>query len=259
MRLKVLSGYRICLFILIMCFSYTCFSDTSNKPQLELPLQDMRLVAYTANFAKRFNLPEIDKPADLGNGIEAIEFAVEKEPFFSGLYSCVFYIYFNSHLDIKLPESGASGSRHILSVKNHFFIRQKEAIYKINEEDRSHINRARIKYNRKANLATIDYSGEGSGKIAGLVYSEFYENIFPKLSYIKLTAPPITIPSIASNDNDEIKILIQKNISTEYLKKLNINEEDFFNILIPKKFTKKMREWSANAHSNNMEIINRDK
>lgn len=70
----------------------------------------------------------------------------------------------------------------MLISATHFFGRTHEQWLKWSLEDRRHSTNLDGKYNRKANLATMDYVPSKKGATTSLYYREFHKEILPGLA-----------------------------------------------------------------------------
>ena len=103
----------------------------------ELPLEGMRIAAYTKAFAERFGLSAPAPGTEPSGGLEAIEFAIEKGRF-APYYYLNIYLYVDSSLPIKYPEEGVAGEKYMLISATHFFGRTNNQWMKWSLQDRRH-------------------------------------------------------------------------------------------------------------------------
>lgn len=244
------AGFLICLSVFLVVPA--CIAgEKKDAAYPELPLGEMRIVAYTKAFAERFGLPAPKPGTEPSGGLEAIEFAIEKGPAWAPLYYCNYYLYVDSTLPIKFPEVGGAGNVYMLVGKTHFLSRTHEQWMKWPLEDRKYSSNLKGKYNRKANLASMDYIPNKQGAIDSLLYVEYYKNLLPGLSYVKLDAPP---PMIIDSQRKNIGIWLQKESKTDYGSQVHVDPGDFLKFPIPEQIFEKVREWGLKAREANTVI-----
>lgn len=214
----------------------------------ELPLEEMRIVAYTKAFAERFGLPAPKPGTEPSGGLQAIEFAIEKGPAWAPLYYCNYYLYVDNSLPIKFPEEGRVGSLNMLVGKTHFFGRTHEKWMKWSLQDRRYSSELDGKYNRKANLASMDYIPHKQGATDSLLYVEYHKDLLPGVSYIKLDAPP---PMMIDRPRKNIGIWLQKESKTDYRNRIDADPNDFLKFPLPDQIFEKVREWAIRARGAN--------
>lgn len=233
-------------FSLLICLAQlfivtAVFAVEKNPAYPLLPLEEMRIAAYTKAFAERFGLPDPAPGTEPDGGLEAIEFAIEKGRF-APYYYLNIYLYVDSSLPIKYPEEGVAGEKYMLIKGTHFFGKSQNKWLKWSQKDRLHFNNRQESYHRKANLATMDYIPKKKGSITDLYYREFHKNILPGLAYIKLDCSP---PSAMINTPIEnIGIWLQKESKTDYRSLITIEQSNFLKFQIPDSVFKKVREIS---------------
>lgn len=232
----------------IFVSAYT-FSAECKSGDLELPLQEMRIVAYTKAFAERFGLPSPAPGTEPRGGLEAIEFAIEKGPQWAPRYFLNFYLYLDNSLPIKFPEEGVSGEKYILNSATHFFGRSQERWLKWPVKDRLYFSSRQGTYNRKANLATNNYIPGKQGAISDLYFVEFYRELLPGLAYIKLDSSPFT--EILNQKKGDFDIWLQKEMEADYRSKTNIEINDFLKFHIPDLVFHKIKDWGMKARAAN--------
>lgn len=244
------AAFLICLSVFLVV--PTCIAGEKKATAYpELPLGEMRITAYTKAFAERFGLPAPKPGTEPSGGLEAIEFAIEKGPAWAPLYYCNYYLYVDSTLPIKFPEEGGAGNVYMLVNKTHFFGRSHEQWLKWSLQDRRHSTGLDGKYNRKTNLASMDYIPNKQGAIDSLLYVEYHKNLLPGLSYIKLDGSP---PMMIDNPRKNIGIWLQKESKTDYRSQVHVDSGDFLKFPIPEQIFEKVREWGLKAREANTVI-----
>ena len=160
---RITTPLLICLMQLLIAAAALAVEKNYGYP--ELPLEGMRIAAYTKAFAERFGLPAPAPGTEPSGGLEAIEFAIEKGRF-APYYYLNIYLYVDSSLPIKYPEEGVAGEKYMLIKGTHFFGRTQDMWLKWPQKDRLHFNNMQERYHRKANLATMSYSPGKNGSIS---------------------------------------------------------------------------------------------
>ncbi|WP_139167619.1 hypothetical protein [Desulfuromusa kysingii] len=225
----------------------------------ELPLQEMRIAAYTKAFAERFGLPAPPPGTEPSGGLQAIEFAIEKGPKWAPRYYCNFYLYVDSSLPIKYPEEGVAGEKYMLITTTHFFGRAYEQWMEWSLQDRRYSTGLDGKYNRKARMATKNYMPGKQGAISDLDYIEFHKNILPNLDYLKLNFSPFSL--MINKVNNGVDIWVQQRGNTDYRSRIKSDSSDFIKFSIPEVVLQKIRQWGNQAKEANRKInaVIRDK
>jgi len=244
-RLK--AAFLLCLSMVL--FVSTCLAgEKKAAPYPELPLGEMRIVAYTKAFAERFGLPAPKPGTEPSGGLQAIEFAIEKGPAWAPLYYCNYYLYVDSTLPIKFPEEGGAGNFYMLVGNTHFLSRTHEQWMKWSIEDRKHSSNLKGKYNRKTNLASMDYIPKKQGAIDDLWYVEYHKNLLPGVTYLKLKGSP---PMMIDRPRRNIGIWLQKESKTDYRSRIHVDPGDFLKFPVPEQVFEKVREWGLRAREAN--------
>jgi len=220
----------------------------------KLPLEELRVSAYTKEFAKRFGLPMPEKGTEPTGGLEAIEFAIEKTRF-APLYSCSFYLYVDNRLPIKYPEDRNIGEKHMLISTTHFFGRTREQWLKWSNQDRIYSSRQLRKYNMKAYLATMNYVPGKQGAINSMDYLGFYREILPSLAYIKLGDSPSN-SLMSGRKRKNMGVWLQKEIKTGYRSHIYVDPGEFIRFEIPSFLLTKIQEFALVAEKAN-DVVHR--
>lgn len=248
--------YRCLITPLLICLTQfviatAAFAVEKNPTYPELPLQEMRITAYTKTFAERFGLPAPEPGTEPSGGLEAIEFAIEKGRF-APYYYLNIYLYVDSSLPIKYPEEGVAGEKYMLIKGTHFFGRSHDMWLKWPVEDRLHFNNRQGSYHRKANLATMNYIPGKKGATTSLYYREFHRNILPGLAYIKLDCSPPSV--IIDRPIKNIGIWLQKDSQVDYRSRIDVDTDDFFKFSVPDPIFEKVRKISLHTRDENDKI-----
>ncbi|MCL2459202.1 MAG: hypothetical protein FWF31_10265 [Desulfobulbus sp.] len=223
----------------------TCRDDYSQCFKERLPIQEMRVTAYTAAFAKRFGLEPPAPGTEPDNGLEALEFRVQRKREWTNIYFMNLYLYLDSRLPIKLPEAGVAGNK-LMASSAHFFGFPRERWLKWSDEDQRYMNDLSGGYNMKAFLATMDYVPRKRGGADSIEYEEFHAELLPGLTYIRLNFPSALILGKSYNYKD-VGIFLQRATGTDYRHQLNnpgiINPDQFLKFRLPDHILAKMKEW----------------
>ena len=105
----------ICLTQLMIGVSAFAVENHPDYPVL--PLNEMRVAVYTKAFAERFGLPDPVPGTEPSDGLEAIEFAIEKGPSWCPHYFCNLYLYVDNSLPVKYPEEGVAGEKYMYGFR----------------------------------------------------------------------------------------------------------------------------------------------
>jgi len=248
--IKCIETAVICCVILVFFLPITLAGE-KEKVYPELPLEEMRIAAYTKDFAERFGLPAPMPGTEPSGGLQAIEFAIEKGPAWTPFYYCKFYLYLDSSLPVKYPEEGIAGEKYMLIKKTHFFGSTQDQWLQWPGSDKLYFNRRQGSYNRKANLASMDYVPGKQGAIDSFSYEEFHKDILPGLAYIKLSAPT---PLLISKPRKNIGVWLQKESKVDYRSRVHVDPNDFLKFAIPEHVFQKVREWGFKTKGANSEI-----
>lgn len=227
------------------------------QPSL-LPIEQMRAVAYTKDFAKRFALPDPELGSEPSGGVQGMEFAVEPGPRHGrGLYYCKLKLYLDNTLPLAYPEEGVAGADHMLRQSSHFFMwpnPENKRWLSLPEKDRLHFNERNGRYNRKSLLATPDYNElnrRGAG--VGMFYEEYHRDLFPGLAYLKID---MACPAYSWVDKVEVvQIWLEREGGKDYRKQLREDPNDFFKFTIPQLFYRKIVTWTKEVAGYNSTII----
>lgn len=242
------AGFLICLAVLLVvpiCIA----GEKKDAVYPELPLREMRITAYTKAFAERFGLPAPKPGTEPSGGLEAIEFSIEKAAPWAPLYFCNFQFYVDSALQVKFPEEGRAGEKRMLTRGTHFFGRTHEQWMRWALEDRKYSSNLQGNYDRKANMASMDYIPNKQGAITDLSYKEFHKDILPGLTYIKLDCPPPSM--IIDRPRKNIGIWLQKESEIDYRSQIHVDPGDFLKFPLPNQILEKVREWGVRAREAN--------
>jgi hypothetical protein len=234
----------------------TCRNDFSQCFKEMLPIQEMRATAYTKAFAQRFGLEPPAPGTEPTNGLEALELRVERLREWTKLYSFTLYLYLDSRLPIKLPESGGAGNMRMLLTGAHFFARPKAQWMKWPEKDRIYLNTLNGGYNMKAFLATMDYVPNKKGAIDSIEYDEFYTELLPGLTYVRLI---FSRPLILNKSYKDVGVFLQRSTETEYRERIYIEPGDFLKFRIPDHVYAALKKWKDNIRGTNSIVMENEK
>lgn len=216
-----------------------------------LPLEEMKVTAYTKAFAKRFGLPDPKPGFELKGDLQAIEFSLEKGEF-APFYYVVFKLYMPQSLPIAYPEEGVAGRKHILNRGTHFFggsPENNEQWLRWTVEDRTMFNTKQGRYNRKSYIASMDYLPKKRGLLSDITYEEYHKELIPGLAYIKLyTATPM-FPN--ENAHWPLAIWLERQNGKDYERLPQLDPADFLKFELPKPFFKEVRKLVETAEENN--------
>ncbi len=234
------------LFVLPLGFSAAPAAG-ADKPvaPAPLPIEQMRAVAYTGDFAKRFALPDPEPGTEPSGGIQAMEFAVEPGPKHGrGLYYCKLKLYLDNALLIAYPEEGIAGAEHMLRQSSHFFMwpnPENKRWLALSEKDRLHFNGRNGRYNRMTMLASPGYDypeflptppKTPYGGI-DMVYEEYHRDLFPGVAYLKID---MGCPVFSwMNGIKTAEVWLKREGAKDYRKQIRMEPQDFLKFTIPPK------------------------
>ena len=169
--IKILNILVVVLPVLLSSTHVIAIDDkTIVKP---LPLEKMRVVAYSKVFAERFGLPLPLPGFETTDGLEAVEFSIEQKRPWSDFVSSNYRLYVDGNLPIQFPDNGGCGDVGLLIKNVHFFGQTKEKVMKWRKEDRYFFNEKNTQYARKALLASMDHEYGKRGASYGMWYEGF--------------------------------------------------------------------------------------
>lgn len=218
-----------------------------------LPVEQMRALAYTKEFARRFRLPEPAPGAEPSGGLQAIEFFIEKgPPWASEFYYCRFKLYVDSTLPIAYPEPGSGGTKRLLLYVWHFFLwpdPDNRRWLSFSEADRRHHAERQSAYDGLAAIATPDYEFQKRGGYEDIGFDEYYRELFPGLSYIQLSTGCFSARKLSRRP--EWQLWLKKEGGRDYRRQLRIHSEDFVKFTLPQPFLQKMIAFSEQGNRYN--------
>ncbi|MCK5311888.1 MAG: hypothetical protein KAJ62_07255 [Desulfobacteraceae bacterium] len=187
---------RLRYFITLLALLFLCFLPLSlnaadrNINYEDVDLATLRIFTYTEYFAERFGLPAPDKDNLPLDGIEAIEFTLEKpspKNKVASQYFSMLRIYLKNNINIELPGDCDFGDSELIAPDNHFFASRREKIMRWSADDRVAFGTPGHKYHMSAFYTTPDYiKSQKKGFMETLMYVEYYKNLVSGVSYIKL-------------------------------------------------------------------------
>lgn len=254
------------LLIAVLPWPWTFPSAHAKEPQAPapLPIEQMRAVAYTQEFAKRFALPDPQPGTEPEGGIQAMEFAVEdakaKYPHKRfATYQCVLKLYLDNKLPIAYPEEGVAGAKSMLIQPIHFFLwpdPDNKHWLRLSEQDRKYFGVRQGRYNLMAWLATPDFLWRKQGNTSGsMSYEEYHRDLFPGLAYLKID---MTCQAYSWMDKAEAMQLWLRHERAPDNQKLRIEAEDFVRFAVPYLFYQKVIGWSKQTHVYNARILDEE-
>lgn len=223
-------------------------ASESNSQLEPLDIETMRVVAYTKAFATRFGLPMPEPGFETPDGLEAVEFSIERGNPWSPYYYSNLRLYVDSTLPIQFPEDERSGDMYLMITKTHFFGQSQEQFMKWPVEDRRYFIKSETCYTQKAFLATMNYGNGHSGQILTIFYKAYRRNIFPGVDYIHTRSPQA---HIAVQDETGVGIWLKRVNDVDYGTRTDINQADFIKFRLPDKFYKQLLGFEVIADNYN--------
>lgn len=254
------------LFVLPLGFSAAPAAG-ADKPvaPAPLPIEQMRAVAYTKEFAQRFALPDPEPSTEPSGGIQAMEFTVEPgAKHGSGLYYCKLRLYLSNDLPIAYPEEGVAGAQRMLIFPAHFFVRSNPDSKhqpKLSPSDGQHFNERNGRYNRMTMLASPGYDHpeflSASPKVPyggiGMAYEEYHRDLFPGLAYLKID---MGCPVFSWMDGIKTaEIWLKREGAKDYRKQIRMEPQDFLKFTIPPKMYRQILSWRKEVAAYNRPLI----
>lgn len=252
---KLMSRMR---FIILGVAWFAAFSSANAKEPEKpapLPIEQMRAVAYTKDFAQRFALPDPEPGTEPSGGIQAMEFAVETTPN-APYYYCKLYLYLDNKLPIAYPE-GETGTAYLPSRRSRLMTFDAQTRWpKLSERDRRHFSERQGRYNLMAWLATPDFLWRKQGNASGsMSYEEYHRDLFPGLAYLKID---MTCQAYSWMDKAKMMQLWLRDERVPDNQKLRIEAEDFVRFPVSDFFYQQIIGWSKQAHVYNARIMDEE-
>lgn len=227
----------------------------SQAPAL-LPIEQMRAVAYTKEFAKRFALPDPEPGTEPSGGIQAMEFAVEPGAKHSFGYNCKLKLYVDSGLSIAYPEEGIAGAESMLIQSIHFFLwpdPDNKRWLRLSKKDRRHFSDRKSRYWERARWATPGYRYQEQGASMSIFFEEYHRELFPDISYIKLDT---TCPAYSWVEKvSSIQLWIERQGGKDYTLVTRVESDDFHKFSVPNHLWIQIRPWMKAAAEYNKVLI----
>ncbi len=228
-----------------------------------LQVKQMRITAYTKDFAKRFGLPEPQPGHELSeeDGLQAIEYAVEEGPPRSPFYKTIFKLYVKDNLLLDLPEEGDSGRQSMVNGHDHFFGETQKMFMRWAESDRRYTLKKHINYSMKVIMATKGYEWgkKGRGSMTSMHYDEYHASFIPGIKYLKIYGiqPLSGYFTKEKNGGKEVEIWLKKRNDTNYNDEQALKSEDFYKLTLSDGFYDKSLTLDVVTRNKNDEIRQR--
>lgn len=194
----------------------------------ELPIKEMKVQAYTKEFARRFNLPLPQSDEEPGNGLYAIEFVVLKNAIRDIYYTCL-RLYIDNKIPIKYPEN-TYGSIEL------FFPEYGHEMFKKRKDAEVYLMEKLFKYHNKALIVSKDYKKGEKGFYTGIYYQKYIKNFYEDIAFLEFY---IDFPNDRSLFTPGINIWLEKESGPDYGKRFGFKREHFFIFDVPNVFYKK--------------------
>lgn len=235
-------------------------ADADDKKSAPPPIEQMRAVAYTKEFAKRFALPDPEPGTEPEGGMQAMEFAVEPSPN-APYYYCKLYLYLDNKLSIAYPE-GDTGVAYLPSRRTQLMTFDAQTRWlRLSEEDRLYFGERQSRYTRMTVLASPDYDYPENfteppkkpyGAI-GMFYEEYHRNLFSGLAYLKID---MGCPAYSWVDKiDTGEIWLKREGGKDYRKQVRMERQDFLRFNLPPNFYRQIIQWSKQTAAYNRPLM----
>lgn len=212
------------------------------------PVEEMRAVIYTAQFAQRFALPTPPSGSEPVDGIQAMEFSIETASNAPGWHMCKLAVFLDSKISVAYPE-GDFGVRNLPSRPSRLMTPTKEQWEKWSIADKKQFHLRSAKYRRSARLATPNYVWQQSGWSTDVVYDEYDRNLFTGLAYIKID---LGCPNVRQVRRlDAVQLWLKREGGKDYSKMLKTDPDDFLKFSIPRTFLDIVLPWWEFADEHN--------
>lgn len=249
---------------LVFVCSFVAFAHAvaeEPKKAAPLPIEQMRAVAYTKEFAKRFALPGPPAGTEPQGGVQAMEFAIETNPN-APYYYCKLYLYFDSNLPVAYPEEAIRGKDHIPSRRTRLMTFDTQTRWlRLSEQDRLHFGERQSRYTRMAVLTSPDYDypenlKEVPNKPYGgvdMVYEEYHRSLFSGLAYLKVD---MGCPAYSWVDKiDTGEIWLKREGGKDYRKQVRMERQDFLRFNLPPHFYRQIIQWTKQTAAYNQPLM----
>ncbi|MCK5311889.1 MAG: hypothetical protein KAJ62_07260 [Desulfobacteraceae bacterium] len=231
--------FIVLLLFFLFFFPLSLNAADRNINYEDVDLEKLRIFTYTKYFAKRFGLPAPDMDNLPLDGIEAIEFTLEKpspKSKVANKYFSMLRIYLKNDINIEFPGDCDAGDSKITTPNNHFFGRTHEIIMKWTSDDRKFFGKSESRYHMSAFYTTPDFGKHDSkGFQSSIRYVEYCKNIFQGISYIKLDTGLYTLKSPS---RWPIVIGMKREGGSDYtdIRRSNFDLSEFIIFRLPKPF-----------------------
>ncbi len=233
------------LFVLSLGFSIAPAAGADKPgPSASLPIEQMRAVAYTKDFAQRFALPAPEPGTEPSGGIQAMEFAVESNPN-APYYYCKLYLYLDNTLPIAYPE-GETGIQYLPSRRTQLMTFDAQTRWlRLSEKDRRHFSERKSRYWERARWATPDYRYQEQGASTSIFFEEYHRELFPDISYIKLDTTCLAYSWVEKAPS--IQLWIERQGGKDYTLVTRVESGDFHKFSVPNHLWGQIRSWMKAA------------
>lgn len=222
-----------------------------------LPLDDLKVVRYSPEFAERIGMSSENAEEHMPSGLLAIEFSVERYATPSAdFYTCHLKVYLDSSLDVWFPGETIVGNSAIVGAR-HFFQSTRERSMALNEEDRSAIDSKLRAFQRKAYWVTADYTPMEKGARTDLAYHNHYQELMAGVDYASLIIDCSVHRLYQDFQSRPVQVWIEKIGGRDYSQLTDVRQEDFLTFDLPLSFVSDIYSPMVTARARNSELQER--
>lgn len=211
---------------------------------------EMRVTAYTREFAKRFNLPEPAEDMIPSGGIAAIDFRIRYDEIFDsrtgdklGPYGCDWRIYLDREVSFDFPEPDRAGDG---SVFGHHRLMDAGG-----PEDNRARNERSVPYARRIQFSTADYIPHRQGNRESNILHEYARDLVPGVDYLRTQS--CSFGEWFRRQSRDIVLWLKKGGTPDDPMRLRPPEE-FHRFTLPRGFIDKAAPMAARAYEYNQVI-----
>ncbi|MBW7900128.1 MAG: hypothetical protein H3C26_01505 [Rhodocyclaceae bacterium] len=210
-------------------------------PPAPIPLENMRVLAYSKEMAQRFGLPAPREGWETQPPLHAVEYRAEPPLPWAKVHGCAYKLYLDSQLPLAFGDSGPAGDFRLYVSAQHFFAQDwdnpssRDAKIALSEKVGG--------FGRLALVATLDYAPDtrGASTDVGVSQAEYVRELLPGLTYLKLRGSC----GMMSWEKrvDTVQLWLKKANSKDYRKRLVPDPDDFIKLPLPSALYRKALSW----------------
>jgi hypothetical protein len=221
-----------------------CSANADTPPKKDIPvpaIENMRVLAYSKEMAKRFGLPAPREGWETQPPLHAVEYLAEPPPPWTKVPSCAYKLYLDSQLPLAFGDSGPASDSRLYVSAQHFFARDWEN--PLSREANIALGEKVSGFGRLALVATLDYVPDtrGASTDAGVGQAEYVRELLPGLTYLKLSGSC----GMMSWEKrvDTVQLWLKKADGKDYRKHLVPDPDDFIKLPLPSALYREAVTW----------------